>query len=194
MDDITLKDVGFDFHVYEKPYWGLETVMRLQAVKRWHMVNTHRQQSLAEHTANVALLAMLIARTAPGMYWGSSDSVAVAGLLHDLGEVFVGDIPSHTKRNLDITHEVHDAELKALPSEFIREFDVRTRTLVKFCDLADGIRFVRIYGVDTTGGYSRRHLEKQLDVLYEHLKQGGCPPEVAEHLRANVRFYAYEMS
>jgi hypothetical protein len=58
------------FNAYPVDKAGIETVMRLHSVKRWHMIDTTRIQTLAEHSANVALLAFYIARTAPRMFFG----------------------------------------------------------------------------------------------------------------------------
>jgi len=85
------------FYAYGDDRSELESVMRFHAVKRWHMIDTTRQQTLAEHSANVALLAYVIANGAPQMFFGPAEGVTTAALVHDLGEVFTGDIPSHTK-------------------------------------------------------------------------------------------------
>lgn len=53
------------FQAYGRERHALESIMRIQAVKRWHMIDTTRTQNLAEHSANVAMLAMLIALSAP---------------------------------------------------------------------------------------------------------------------------------
>lgn len=182
------------FHAYSEMYEGLEAVMRLQAVKRWHMIDTTRQQTLAEHSANVALLAYYIAQTAPGIYWGNPDKIAALALTHDLGEVFLGDIPTHTKKALDIVGAVAAAEAEVLLDVFSQEHDYKHTTLIKMCDLADGIRFVRIHGVDHTAKHAQSGLEDQLESLFNKIIGQGCPDVVSEHLRKNIQFYAYEMS
>ena len=40
---------------------GVEMIIRFAAVRRWHIVQTDRMQTLAEHACNVAMLAALIA-------------------------------------------------------------------------------------------------------------------------------------
>jgi hypothetical protein len=165
--------------------------MRFQAVKRWHMIEATRIQTLAEHSAVVALLAFYIARTAPGLFtFGPAENVATQALLHDLPEVFTGDIPSHTKRHL---HGVEQLEQAVLPATFKVDVDPSVKLLIKICDLADGIRFVRLHGVDITAVHAREGLEKQL----EDRKQEAVSmwsDVVVKHVFDAARFYAYELS
>ncbi len=180
------------FLAYGPEKHAVETVMRLHSVKRWHMIDTTRVQTLAEHSANVALLAMAIARTAPLGFFDTFVAVAAYGLCHDVAESFTGDIPTHTKRELNGV-----AELEAVVTHCAFDVDVNphTKMLVKLCDLADGIRFVRLHGVDLTAEHAKDGLEDQLtdkcaaaSVLLE------WPEHLLGHVRHNIMFYAYEQS
>ncbi|CAB4120823.1 HD domain containing protein, partial [uncultured Caudovirales phage] len=97
-----------EFYAYGKNRASIEAVMRFHAVKRWHMIDTTRQQTLAEHSANVALLAYHIALHAPLMIFGGALAVSGMALLHDIDEVFTGDIPTHTKQHLIGLQELED--------------------------------------------------------------------------------------
>lgn len=180
-----------EFYAYGKDHVGLEAVMRLHAVKRWHMIDTTRQQTLAEHSANVATLAYYIAVTAPGMFFGPAQNAAAYALMHDLAEVFTGDIPSHSKRHFS---GVDDLEDRVLPRMFRIEHNRNTRLMIKLCDLADGIRFVRLHGVDITARHAREGLEKQLAERKQDAIDMEWPPEVLEKVFHDVHFYAYELS
>ena len=166
----------------------IESVMRFGSVKRWHMLDTTKIQTLAEHSANVALLAHVIAYTAPGMHFGPSRDVALYALLHDIAEVFTGDIPTPTKRHLV---GLDALETKVVSSILRWEASEDIRIMVKLCDLADGIRFIRLHGVGPTGRHAMEGLIEQFDVLA--IKAVSIwPPEVLSHVIEKAWFYAHE--
>lgn len=181
-----------DFLAYDREYHATETVMRMHAVKRWHMIDTTRVQTLAEHSANVALLAMLIAKTAPIEWFDTYVVVAAAALVHDIPETFTGDIPSHTKRRLDDI-KLGQLEREVTPSVFDIAFNDHTRRLIKLCDIADGIRFIRLHGVDLTAAHARVGLERQFNGHFiEASVDMEWPDHLFDHVRNNLMFYAYE--
>lgn len=169
----------------------LETVMRLAAVKRWHMIDTTRSQNLAEHSANVALLAYSIAVSAPEMYFGPALHMAGLALLHDVPEVFIGDIPTHSKRWLG-KEALDHAEESITPFEF-RCFpvDLRSKRLIKICDLADAIRFIRVHGADITSTHARAGIETQYWAKFAEVYLE-WPAGIVRHVFGDTFFYAYE--
>ena len=76
--------------VYEK--------LRLQSIPRWTMVNTSREQNVAEHTLNVITLSLEIARRLNMMY--RYDEIMWIAYNHDMMEIKTGDVPSPTKLRL----------------------------------------------------------------------------------------------
>lgn len=179
-----------EFYAYPDGYRQLEPVMRFHAVKRWHMIDTTRQQTIAEHSANVALLAYVLAKTAPGMFFGPAAEFAAMGLLHDLGEVFTGDVPSHTKRHILGLDQLED---QVLPAMFEYLPDYNSQLLIKLCDLADGIRFIRLHGVDLTAQHAREGLEMQLRNKRD-IAERTWSKDITEFVFRNLHFYAYENS
>ena len=143
----------------------IEAITRFASVKRWHMVDTTKTQSVAEHSANVALLARYIAATAPGIYFGNPASVAGCALVHDLEEVFTGDIPTLTKRMLS---GVRELEAEVMPRVFLADHagPESVAPLIKLCDMADAIRFIRIYGIGSEAIWARKGLEQQMADLF----------------------------
>lgn len=181
------------FYAYGKENAAVEAVMRLHAVKRWHMLDTTRQQTLAEHSANVAMLAFIIAIQAPEMFFGPADNIASRALMHDLDEVFSGDIPTPTKNYGDIRATIKTLEKKLVPQlfQFYAPFP-EGDLLIKICDLADGIRFIRLHGVDITSRHAKEGLESQLMDRFQDTR--AWPDNVGQHVRRTVNFYAYENS
>lgn len=164
---------------------ALEAVMRFQAVKRWHMVDTTKIQTLAEHSANVALLATYIAHTAPEMYFGPSELVTFRALVHDIPEVFTGDVPSHSKKWLTGFKELEEA---VTPRWYTATVSEDLKLLIKLCDLADGIRFIDIHGVDSTATHAQEGLRKQLDDRFNDAADM-WPDNVYMHVFKVVRTY-----
>ncbi len=181
------------FLAYGPEHHALEAIMRLQAVKRWHMIETSRTQTLAEHSTNVALLATYIAFTSPLNSFSSPHSIAIMALLHDMSESFTGDIPSHSKRHLTGIDRLEEG---AMPSDFTLLRPTPTandKMLLKICDLADGIRFIRTHGVDATGVHAQEGLEAQLRERRYHAENDlKWDDTLRGHVMTKVMFYAYE--
>lgn len=175
-----------DHLAYGPEQHALETVMRLHSVKRWHMIDTTRQQTLAEHSANTALLAFLIAMQSPMHFFGDPMLIAVATLVHDIPEAFTGDIPTHTK---PFIHGLENLEDRVTHPIFAVDVPEPAKTLIKLCDIADGIRFIRLHGVDTTAKHARAGLEKQFQ---QKLSGTDWPENVIKIVTDRVMFYAYE--
>lgn len=179
-----------EFYAFQNEDRGLEAVVRFHSVKRWHMIDTTRNQTLAEHSANVTLLAFYIAKKCPEMFFGPADSVVAAALVHDIAEVFMGDIPTITKPYLD-RNALNELENTVMPKVFEVECDEKVKLLVKLCDLADGIRFIRVHGVDTTAQHAQAGLSRQfIDKLADSRRI--WPEKVADFVGHSVNFYAYE--
>lgn len=72
--------------------------MRTSDVKRWHIVNTTKDQTLAEHHALVSGIAtMLLFAVFPDPDKKMVAEVMYRALVHDIDEVHTGDIPSCAK-------------------------------------------------------------------------------------------------
>jgi 5'-deoxynucleotidase YfbR-like HD superfamily hydrolase len=74
----------------------IHDILRTADVKRWHIVRTLKEQSVAEHSFNVCFIARAIAKEA-----GVDDvEITKAALAHDLDEVLLGDIPTSVKERV----------------------------------------------------------------------------------------------
>lgn len=121
------------------PIFG-ELDYRMSVVKRWSVVSTLRQQSLAEHSFNVALMADRIATN----WFGIQDKwvrfeVYDYAIKHDRKEAITGDFPSYIKRFVD--------EL-AIDEHYAEEFGIELeagktiRHIVKIADYMDAIIYL----------------------------------------------------
>lgn len=75
--------------------------LRAAGVSRWHIVETTRQQNLAEHQYNVALIARRLGALM-GLTHEEQKELMVEALTHDEHEIFDGDVPSSTKKTRDL--------------------------------------------------------------------------------------------
>lgn len=128
-------------------------LFRQKYITRWGLMRSVTPESLAEHTAEVALIAHALAIIG-NTYYGKSynaDRAASLALYHDAPEVFTGDLPTpikyfspETKKDYDEI-EKHSIErlLKRLPAELKEEYssllvptesDCEEMKLVKIAD------------------------------------------------------------
>lgn len=68
---------------------------RASHIKRWHIVNTTKQQNLAEHQYNVTVIAMALLGKILSIQ--PSPAFVLAALFHDSAEIRYGDIPTPGK-------------------------------------------------------------------------------------------------
>lgn len=76
----------------------LSVAEKLKCNTRHCSTSSGRQESVAEHSWRVSLMAMLTASAFPE---ADRDKVIRMCLIHDLGEAFTGDIPSFDKTEAD---------------------------------------------------------------------------------------------
>ncbi len=82
----------------------LETASKLKTTMRHCYTAPDRTESVADHSWRVALMAMLL-REEKAFYGIDMDRVIRMALIHDLGEVFTGDIPTFQKTGSDAAAE-----------------------------------------------------------------------------------------
>ena len=72
---------------------------RMRYINRWGLMRAARQENLAEHTAETAQLAHLLALIAARQFEAqvAPERVAVAALYHDAAEILTGDLPTPVK-------------------------------------------------------------------------------------------------
>lgn len=114
----------------------INDLYRMADIKRWHIVRMDQKQSVAEHSFFVTLLSMRLA-SAIGAPVGRITQWA---LLHDAEEAWTGDIPSplNTGNSLPLKDMLGDM--------YIGHISPITRHVVRICDIAESIKFIRRNG------------------------------------------------
>lgn len=119
---------------------ALHDILRAGTVKRFHIVNTTRTQTLAEHQWGVAVLACEIAGRA-GLDSATVARLALLSIVHDAGETRTGDVPTPTKMRLR-------EALGSLPDDVLAQFDPvlvvepELKTIMKCADYLESMVFL----------------------------------------------------
>lgn len=112
--------------------------LRAQYVKRWSTVHLTHQQSLADHSFNVAMVALDLMSSVYGNWDNAlAGKILVHALFHDLDEVITGDIPTETKARI----KAAGPEVAKILDSFPESEDLLSRDisdLVKIADLIEG--------------------------------------------------------
>jgi len=127
--------------------------MRAGHVKRWHVVNTVREQSIAEHSFLVAMIALELNTRFEGLETAADDpSLVMGALFHDMPEVRYGDIPTPGKKflkdytgNPDLFTEIETFLIPNIPyyDPGVTEFAAR---IIKMADVIEAAHWIRDNG------------------------------------------------
>lgn len=149
-----------------------ELDFRLSVVKRWSVVSTLRQQSVAEHSFNVIIIAERVALN----WFQITDPVRLYYITrraryHDYYESVTGDAPTYMKRF--INEAAAHLEIEANLTEDIdigveHELD---RIIVKIADFLDALIFLRMevsHGNRSVVNHLRKMEERFREYLLDH--------------------------
>lgn len=166
---------------------GLGDVLRASDVTRWQIVNVHRPQSVAEHTFNVAMIALRLAKSQDAP---TRAEVMMWALLHDLSEVVLGDIATPVKYLTGMKEKL--VELEQSMSYLDHPLDglkVRpaVKKLVKQADLIESILYLDRAGADSAhvrqvkSGLTDR-LDRESWALYHDIRREQDNPLTMDRL------------
>lgn len=148
------------------PNLNLKDVYRATDVNRWGIVKVARNQSIAEHSFQVAMIASRICDLL-GEHQCFKDGVVWLALTHDLTEVLTGDLASPLKPLLG-------AEAQARLKSFEQGITIlgqaqkhgpsKAQRVVKAADLIEAIAFLDQNAMTSHGEWVKNKL---VDDLYE---------------------------
>ena len=164
---------------------NLELRMRASHVKRWQIVQVSREQTLAEHSFNVAMIAERI----------NSDSNAGLdmaevyrwALHHDLIEVLTGDLNTVFKARVkdiygsDATDRV-ESGIDVGYDNIKHETCDLVKFIVKLADTIDAYVFLDLHGV---GHHARNEVSPR---IFEHLQQLAEYGDVKWRIRPQITY------
>jgi len=142
----------------------IDEILRACHIMRWNMINTSRQQSVAEHQYNVCMIARHLCREL-GV---PDENVTKAALEHDLDEVRFGDIPSPTKEML----KTKGVDLNSLMGNKPREMSEEESAILKTADVVDAVLFLRDHAVGQQAKEVLNSLYGKLFLMTEKLNFG----------------------
>jgi hypothetical protein len=154
---------------------GAADFLKSQYVSRWGIVCTAREQSIGQHMYNVWILV----RQWGPMVLDAGPEQQIAeelALTHDLAEIRTGDCPTPFKTP-DMKQALHEMEIsiyQPVPaSPAVKDF-------VKFCDTAESILFLKLYGL---GRHAYEVRELLCEQMWTRLSKSTISIEVQHSLR-----------
>jgi 5'-deoxynucleotidase len=145
-------------------------LLRASHTKRWTIVNTARTQTIAEHSFNVAMVAEKLAEAIGWDVVINRENflhLQTWALMHDIVEVFTGDLPTPFKREL----KNRGTDIEAVEDELAPGYgdlaDMAEGTdygmIVKLADMLEAIWFLSENGL---GVHARKVLQGLYDNMY----------------------------
>lgn len=160
--------------------------MRTAHVRRWHIVRTLREQTLAEHSFLVTMLARELCVRLKFSLEDHGLATELA-LNHDMAEVVIGDIPTPTRRALKSWTETISGrnpldliEQLAIPGLVELPYPDHVRAVVKCADYIETCLFIAVEGC---GGHAREVTRYVHDLFRSYLNSLIDESDTVESLR-----------
>lgn len=130
--------------------------LRAGHIKRWHNVNVAREQTVAEHSYMVTLIALHMFNRTVDVRTDKETAlhVVLRALFHDSPEIVAGDMPTPAKRFMreltgdsTIFEKVDDALMPTLPYLGTPMGDSKLGRFIKMADAIEGAHWIGENGV-----------------------------------------------
>ena len=140
---------------------NIQDKLKAGTVNRWNIVSTIRPQTLAEHLFNVAMICEALAENIPTV---PVTTVVYYGLIHDIEEVILGDLPTPTKLKMKrmglnwdkLVQSVMEDKDRLAPTENLQK-------LIKTADKMEALWFITTYGIGRHADLVQYRMEKDWD-------------------------------
>lgn len=148
--------------------------LRLSHVSRWHIVRVTHQQSVAEHTYRVWVIADHICKELE-LLPSIREYICHAALLHDLPEVILGDLPTPTKKlfNNSVVESIEnsvDYEVAEAIASLKTTFPMGLKIL-KIADLAESVNYLDVEGMGNHAHEVCFLIRRQLTDTFEEARR-----------------------
>jgi hypothetical protein len=128
-------------------------MMRASHVKRWHIINTSKEQNLAEHQWNVTVIGLQLNKL---FGKNTSELIVLSLMFHDIAEIRYGDIPTPGKAFIrkmlgdfdgDFFDHMDAATVPEIPySQHIIDNRSYAKSLCKMADMIEAAWWLRENG------------------------------------------------
>lgn len=158
----------------------LSDIANIAHVKRWHALNVHREQTVAEHTVLVTFYAhRLLTVIYPGHTPEEAMSLILNALWHDVAEAVTGDVPTPVKRWMEARFPDGESPLDDLEHMVCPEHaryseaveDTPMEAISKLADILEAQHFIMIEGKDYRGEDVFKGRGKAFDDLVARSKE-----------------------
>jgi 5'-deoxynucleotidase YfbR-like HD superfamily hydrolase len=126
-----------------------QDIIAMEHLTRWHMVKVRRHQTLAEHSAVVAMLSVkMLALWSPLALSRVAAQIFDLALTHDVHELEFGDIPSVVKEVVpsDYEQKMEDHFWSRRGGQ--PDVDPLLARIIKLADAIEGFCFYSVEGID----------------------------------------------
>lgn len=140
----------------------IDKLMDCNNVRRWNLVCTTRESNVADHSFNVAMLALALRKAMFNTAHIDPHRLSYFALMHDVDESETGDLSTPTKAAI----RAHGADPNRLfVTQGMEEEDMPPdmAPIIKMADLIENYTFILEYGVGTRALVATREVKGRLD-------------------------------
>ena len=159
------------------PLSGAHDFLKASYISRWGIVCVSKDQSIAEHMWRVWALVRQWGPTL-GMDAGEQRIAEEHALTHDLAEIRTGDCPTPFK-SAEVKKALEELDESIYPSVLVDKTS-KAGAFFKFCDTAESIFFLHIYGLGKHAFDVRELLGRQ---MWERLERSSLSDDEQTTLR-----------
>jgi len=174
----------------------IDRALDAQYTKRWTMVGADMDNNVATHSFNVALIAMDIRKRMSYDRAVTEMELCYFAVIHDIKEVYTGDIPTPTKMKMRASGFDPDTFDPDIPEE--KQPSPDAASILKAADLIDNYVFIFGHGTGTrartVAAEASRRLGEYLDAAHPDLRQAAAATldyvmeRKSEHIEERERF------